>query len=44
MYWYEDSLIPKKKTYAARCKQIKQSLIEWLAEHKYWNKNIYSDK
>ena len=34
MYWYEDSLIPnKKKESAVRCKQIKQSLIEWLAEH-----------
>ena len=34
MYWYEDSLIPnKKKKSAVRCKQIKQSLIEWLAEH-----------
>ena len=36
MYWYEDSLIPnKKKTKicCTGCKQIKQSLIEWLAEH-----------
>ena len=33
MYWYEDSLIPNKKKSALRCKQIKQSLIEWLAQH-----------
>ena len=35
MYWYEGRFInsKQKKKSAVRFKQIKQSLIEWLAEH-----------